>query len=205
MNLYELAHAILAVNGQPIDRMRFTKTIYFVHKELVRKGKMKAQDITYIRLPLGPVPTGFLDLTGEHRDIKLRPIPAHILYAAEEYYVESTPEQPATEIAAIIKRLLQLLKAHSTTELVIASQDPSWLAHQNGEEYTISSADLRNTFPLPHIRLKIRIKRQPNHLGALQAHLLRGMLNDIVKESTDLEYPDENSPENQSGNPEQQK
>ena len=198
MNLYELSKAILAVSQQPIDRVRFTKTIYFIHKELIRKGQMKPEDIPYLRLPLGPVPANFLNLTREHPDIKLRPIPTHILYVAEEYYIEPNTESISEDVVPIIQRLLQLLKTHSTTELVIASQDPSWQNHQNGEEYVISPADLRNTSPLPHIRLKIHIKRrQPSHLGALQAHLLRGMLEDIVKESTDLEYPDETPPHDQ--------
>ena len=51
MNLYELSKAILAVSQQPIDRVRFTKTIYFIHKELIRKGQMKPEDIPYLRLP----------------------------------------------------------------------------------------------------------------------------------------------------------
>jgi len=190
MNLYELAKIILILNDQPIDRIRFAKTIYFVHKELIRKSKMKPEDIAYLRLPLGPVPAGFMSLTADHSDIKIRSIPASILYAAEEYYINQTTEV-SPEIAEPTKRILQLLRSHSTPELVISSQDQSWQNHQNGEEYLISAADLRNTFPVPHIRLRIRIKKQPDHLGALQAHLLRGMLNDIVKESTDLEYPDE--------------
>ena len=59
-------------------------------------------------------------------------------------------------------------------------------------------------FPFPQIRIKIRIKRKKpsSQAGALQANLLRGMLKDIVQESTDLEYPDQ--PDTDKSTPKQE-
>lgn len=57
MNLYQLSKTILLLNKAPINKVRFARVIYFVHKELIRKKFMSAEDIAYIRSPLGLSPT----------------------------------------------------------------------------------------------------------------------------------------------------
>ncbi len=196
MTLPELATAILWLNQAPISRIRFTKTIYFVHKELVRKHLMTPEDITYLRLPLGPVPEGFMSLTMESLNIQVRPVSNHNLsYEAEEYVSAGVTSLQNLEtnppLRSAIVRTLAALNTHTTNELVKASYDPSWLTHPNGSRFHLSAADLKNTFPFSQIRIKIRLRRpRRNDIGALQATLLRGMIDDIVRESTDLEYPD---------------
>lgn len=208
MKLQELARLILSINSGPLNRIRFAKTIYFVHKELIRKGIMRSEDVAYIRSPLGPVPDGFLTLSLSPYII-LRKTNAPLSFDAEEYLLN--PEQPETspplsiqvQSRPIIQKTLNLLNAHSTASLVEASHDLSWQQHLNGERYYIIPTDLKNTFPFSQIRIKIRIKtKKPvNPTGALQANLLRGMIHDIVKESTDLEYPDTQDQPEQASQP----
>lgn len=203
MGLYDLASLILILNHGPISRIRFSRTIYFVHKELTRKKLMRIDDIAYLRLPLGPVPEGYMTLASDHPDIVIRPIAGSGLsYEAEEFTLPDEPKSvdgsPNAEhaeqqqIQRIIQRTLLALQTHPTSELVSASHDQSWTYHKNGERYFLTPADLKNTFPFLNITLRFRLKRPTNNeIGLLQATLLRGMLNDIVRESTDLEYPDE--------------
>lgn len=205
MNLYQLSKTILLLNKAPINKVRFARVVYFVHKELIRKKFMSPEDIAYIRSPLGPIPEGLLKLTLEHPNIIASPASDRPSFAAEEYTINLSESEQAEEtlmleqyrdVLKATERTLKALSAYSTPELVEASHaDPSWNANFNGARYLITPADLKNPFPFATIRVKIRIKRPAsNELGALQANLLRGMMQDIVKESTDLEYPDEKSP-----------
>lgn len=201
MGLHDLATTILLLNHGPISRVRFSRTIYFVHKELVRKKLMQLDDIAYLRLPLGPVPEGFMTLAIDLPNIIVQPIASPTLsYEAEEFALSDTEKsldstsQNPQQLYHVVEKTLAALKTHSTSELVAASHDQSWLAHANGERYFLTTTDLKNTFPFITISLRFRIKRPANNeIGLLQATLLRGMLNDIVRESTDLEYPDEPS------------
>lgn len=200
MNLYELARTILLLNHSPINRVRFARIIYFIHKELIRKKFMSPEDIAYIRSPLGPIPEGLLHLALEHPNIITHPATGPS-FAAEEYAIDlsDTDETEETlmleqyrEVLKATERTLKALSPYTTPELVEASHaDPSWINNFNGARFFIAPADLKNPFPFTAIRIKIRVKPAPSELGALQANLLRGMMQDIVKESTDLEYPDQ--------------
>lgn len=205
MTLYELARIILLLNHHPISKVRFSRTIYFTHKELIRKKFMKIEDIAYVRSPLGPIPQGFLSLAHDYAEIVVKHNPTTSLsYATEEYAISTNPEsedetsmlEQYREILAAVEHTLGALQEYSTPQLVdISHYEPSWLEHSNGEIYYLTAADLKNTFPFSSFspkQLKIRLGRPKNNkIGALQATLLRGMIADIVKESTDLEYPDD--------------
>lgn len=210
MTLYELSKTILLLNKNPINKVRFARIIYFVHKELIRKKFMSSEDIAYIRSPLGPIPEGFLRLTLEHPNIITHPATGPS-FAAEEYAIKPTDADEAEEtlmleqyreVLKATERTLKALSPYTTPELVEASHaDPSWNTNFNGARFLITSADLKNPFPFVAVRIKIRVKPAPSELGALQANLLRGMMRDIVKESTDLEYPDHDTPDIKSSTP----
>lgn len=194
MNLKQLTNLVLNLSETPLTRIRLAKTIYFVHKELTRKKLMQSQDIAYIRLPLGPTPDGLSNIIANHPEIITRNITnTNLLYENTTFtsnQTQSTDYPP--EIANTTKKTIKLLQNYPTPHLVRASQDPSWFAHKNGESYHFTQTDLKNPFPNNPLGIKIHIKTTPkNEIGALQATLLRGMLTDIVKESTDLEYPDQ--------------
>lgn len=208
MNLYELARTILLLSNSPINKVRFARIIYFVHKELIRKKFMSPEDIAYIRSPLGPIPEGLFRLPLEHPNIITHPAMGPS-FAAEEYAIQpadagETEEtlmlEQYREVLKTVERTLKALSPYTTPELVEASHaDPSWTNNLNGTHFFITPADLKNPFPFIAVRIKIRVKPAPSELGALQANLLRGMMQDIVKESTDLEYPDQantNNPNN---------
>jgi len=192
MNLEQLTDLVLSLNEHPLTRIRLTKAIYFVHKELVRKKLMQLNDITYIRLPLGPAPAELPEIVLQHPNIIVNNIPSDLLYENKTYTLKSTehPDNISPKAISTIQKTLKLLENYRTPELVRASQDPSWFSHINGETYHLTPADLKTTLPTTPLRLKIHFKTTSNEIGALQATLLRGMLSDIVKESTDLEYPD---------------
>lgn len=191
MNLKQLTELVLSLNEAPLTRIRLTKAIYFVHKELVRKKLMTPQDITYVRLPLGPAPDGLPKLILDHPEIIIQDIPSNLLYENKTYTLNQTTTEAKPEIISNTQKILNLLKNYRTTELVHASQDPSWTVRKNGEKYHLTASDLKNTFPNPQLHFKIHIKTTHNNeTGSLQATLLRGMIADIVKESTDLEYPE---------------
>lgn len=206
MNLSQLASLVLALYEKPINKVRFAKAIYFCHKELIRKQLMSSQDIAYLRLPLGPVPEGFLLLPSSLPYILVHHLPSEKLSYNTEGYSLSLDNikdllQERTAESQIIHQTLSFFDQYSTPGIVEASHDPSWQKHRNGDTYHISTSDLKNPFPFPpKFQIKIQIKRpasstNSNELGLLQANLVRGMLQDIVQESTDLEYPDEPHPE----------
>lgn len=211
MNLYQLSKTILLLSKTPINKVRFARVVYFVHKELIRKKFMSPEDIAYIRSPLGPVPDGLLRLTREHPNIIASPASDHPSFAAEEYTLKLTDAEEAEETSMLeqyrevlkaVEHTLKALSLHTTPDLVAASHaDPSWINNFNGTRFFITSADLKNPFPFTAIRIKIRVKPAPTELGALQANLLRGMMQDIVKESTDLEYPDQANTDNRNNPP----
>lgn len=228
MKLHELASLILAIGGQPIRRVRFAKAIYFTHKALIAQKLAQISDLKYIRLPLGPVPDGFLTLATDFPDLITENADLLGQLSYESEFLSACPDPQALiakfdpKIVSSVQQTLSLLNTFSTPELVKHSQDPSWLTHFNGERYELTSLDLKNTFPvIPKSQKLFHSSKNPNNLlskitiklpqkfrlqlkihpdtplteiGALQANLLRGMLKDIVKESTDLEYPDEASP-----------
>lgn len=208
MNQLDLARIILLLIGRPVSKVRLARLIYFVHKDLIRKKLLTPHDILYIRSPLGPIPDGYTTLAMESEDIiAQRNTSSSLSYATEDYTVsEQTLEAEATlleqyrEMLGVIEKTLKILRPYTTPELIrISHNEPSWLAHHNGEIYQISTQDLKITFPEQKpLHLKINLiplndkpKTEANKIGAMQAHLLRGMIADIVKESTDLEYPND--------------
>ncbi len=220
MTLTELSHTILLLHKHAMSKVRLARVIYFVHKELVRKKLMQIEDISYIRSPLGPIPNGFATLADNHSNIiSRRSASINLSYDAEEYLVNRSEDEHDLETTMLeqyrdalkaIEHTLVALAKYTTPELVEASHhEPSWNAHSNGEIYYITNADLKVLFPFSVIlppNIRIRLNRAPaNKIGALQATLLRGMVADIVKESTDLEYPDDpntkNTPSPQNPHP----
>lgn len=206
MNLFSLARTILLVNHRPISKIRLGRVIYFVHKELIRKKLMRFEDITYLRSPLGPTPDGITSLTESRQIVSQHNQSSNLSYTNEEFALNEGGKQSDheeqmleqyQEVQRVIERTLIALSHYSTPELVeMSHHEPSWQNHLNGQSYFITPADLKITFPflssLRPLRIKIRFRSKPlqNKSGIMQANLLRGMISDIVKESTDLEYPD---------------
>lgn len=207
MDLFSLARTILLVNRRPISKIRLGRVVYFVHKELIRKKLMHFEDIAYLRSPLGPTPDGLAGLAQHQNIVSQHNESSDLSYTNEEFALGKNTNQTEQEeqmleqyqeVLRVIEQTLVALSNYSTPELVEASHhEPSWQSHLNGQSYFITPSDLKITFPflssLRPLRVKIRFRAKPlqNKSGIMQANLLRGMIHDIVKESTDLEYPDE--------------
>lgn len=183
-NLYELATRILLLEEIPLSKVRFAKTIYFVHKALIQKNILTDDYIQYYRMPLGPVPFGFMTLDSDYSDIITEKIPTGLSYNSILYSTISKRKEIDT-LNISIKNILNDLKNVSTSELIDSSHlDKSWVDNLNGTLYTMSKEDYDNKLPF---------NKSPsaavNEDQSIQANLVRGMVKDIVDESTDLEYP----------------
>jgi hypothetical protein len=189
MNLYELAKVILGIERDGLSKVRFAKTIYFVHKELVRRDIMAPQDIEYIRMPLGPVPNGFMQLEDMQHDIFTETLHSGLSYNSVNYRLRQRrffrPNLDKNPLYLSIKGIVDNLHDVSTSVLVEKShEESSWAMHKNGDIYLISIRDMKNQLPKRRNGQSSTFENQQ-----IQASLVRGMIEDIVSESTDLEYP----------------
>lgn len=189
MNLSELAITILRLEKKSISKVRFAKTIYFVHKELIRLGKATSKDIYYIRMPLGPVPDGFMKLELMNPVIQVVKEFTGLAYNTSQYSLQKKLFKRVgdTSLDADIKAILERLEPFTTSELVELSHlDESWKQNVNGITYAITPEDLKHKLPS---RKKLRNLSNEADDQLLQASLVKGMIADIVSESTDLEHP----------------
>lgn len=189
MNQYlnNLAKEILNNEPNGLSKVRFAKTIYFIHKGLTLKNLTQSDAMRFIRMPLGPVPVGFMDLHTDS-EIIIKTSSSSLAYNTETYLLKEYNEQFDKLHRETIASLVGTLRNVPTSELVeISHKDPSWNIHMNGSEYVISDEDLSNGLPNQDEakNLSPEIDEQ-----RIQAQLVEGMLHDIVEESTLLEYPD---------------
>jgi len=191
MNKYlrKLAMEVLRNCPDGLSKVKFAKIIYFVHKGLVNSKLSSANDLKFIRMPLGPVPVGFMSLSDDSAFNVSNVANTGLVYNSQIYKIKDGQNVSNNDdFSATVKKLFGQLNKLTTSDLVEKShQEPSWIEHPNGIEYFVSEADL--AMPLP--------KGTDVTLGGdddqrLQEKLVEGMLNDIVSGSTSLEYPDPN-------------
>lgn len=185
--LATLAQAILAGSPKGVSKVRFAKLIYLLHKSLVQSGKERPDRLEFQRLPLGPVPVGFFQLakTLAANDISIQTTSYGLSYDAEIYRLKSGAR--ASVYTAEVEHLLRLTERRATSDLVnYTHKEPSWLSNPNGATYYLSPADLKR---------KLRFapatdETQADEIQDMQASLVRGMIEDMVQESSSLEYPE---------------
>jgi len=183
--LKTLAKEILLYSEQPLAKVRFAKVIYFVFKSLVIHKKYKVTDLAFIRMPLGPVPYDFMNLS-EDSDFGVEESAVGLMYNRQSYYLKNKTQFKESSNADVIKAVLSKLSSFSTSSLVEYSHlDPSWINNVNGANYYINSDDLKQSLPKSGRPLDLIIDNQ-----LLQARLLSGAENDAVVDSTNLEYPE---------------
>lgn len=193
MDLTKITRIILIANEEPISIVRLPRVIYFIHKYLIKLKVMKAEDIKYTRRPLGPAPKELSKILANHKYFKVEDFDSPLSYNKHSYSIVKVRSflpyrKPKDDHELpIINELITKLRTISTSSLVdLAQSEPSWLGHSNGEEYYITDLDLES-----NSLEKLKINWTGESANLLQAKLIRGMLEDIVKESTDLEYPNE--------------
>lgn len=182
--LYNLAVEILKLYpGQ--SKVKFAKLIYFVHKEMVRSGQVKTNELSFVRMPLGPVPVGFMEL-GNRDGIEVSELKTSLLYNSQVYnYSGSEKPELSDAIISLAKNTLKHLTPMSTSDIVeLSHQEDSWKKLTNGDKFEISEKDLETVIPE-------NIKSSEENDSSLQEKLVSGMLSDIVASSTSLEYPED--------------
>lgn len=184
--LYTIAKDILLHEKNGISKVRFAKTLYFIHKELVRENKITSEELSFIRMPLGPVPYGFMDL---HLRKHIRTYISNnetLSYNTQIYAIKDSKEVNPSDFYQTVERVLKELNSFPTSQLVeLSHADPSWIQKRNGEQYEVTIEDLKVSLPkINTTKLSTEIDEQ-----RLQASLVSGMIDDIVEESTNLEYP----------------
>jgi hypothetical protein len=181
--LIDLAKRILCEVPDGLTKVRFAKILYFTNKYLVQNSLVEQTQLGFIRMPLGPVPVGFKTMSDP--DISVDEIPMSALSYDKQVYRLISGDTFSDNFQAMIKKALESLVNLSTSRLVeFSHQEPSWLSHVNGDEYFLEEADLRIDIPNVQGEGSVSLDDQK-----LQAKLVEGMLDDIVADSTALEYP----------------
>jgi len=187
MDMKRLARNILSLeNSHTLSKVRFAKTIYFVHKELIRNSLLSKDSIQYIRMPLGPVPLGFMELTKICPEITSAKHKTGLAYETENFSTEAIFDGSEQEKTVILGTLNTLRKFQTSNLVDTSHKDPSWLNHKNSEYYFITDDDMKNDLSILEAFF---VNTNDDEEDKMQASLVRGMLKDIVSESTKLEYP----------------
>lgn len=186
--LQRLAIEVLTNSQEGLSKVKFAKILYFVHKGLVKENLANNNELEFIRMPLGPVPKGFKDLTTDPFLTITEKRNNGLAYNSQVYTLKGGQKASSNrEFTKTVSELFHQLNKLSTSELVGKSHhEPSWLQNSNGAEYFLTAEDLE--IPLPQRTGKA--SAEDNY--KLQEKLVEGMLDDIVSSSTSLEYPKDN-------------
>ncbi|OGJ39254.1 MAG: hypothetical protein A3A82_00430 [Candidatus Pacebacteria bacterium RIFCSPLOWO2_01_FULL_47_12] len=186
--LNTLAKEILALLPRSISKVKFAKVIYFCFKDLVVTNYQDTNKIAFIRMPLGPVPDGFMDLEVD-KEIIITQESVGLTYDRQNYALAPNTIINLPEYSQRLKTFVSELDNLATSTLVtISHKEPSWLSLPNGQSYYISLEDLKLPLPQQHrntTNLSDQLDQQ-----LLQARLINGMKLEIVQDNTALEYPD---------------
>lgn len=181
----KLTKEILAVSNKPIAKVRLAKIVYFSFKELVMAGYYQPEDLAFIRMPLGPVPCDFYDIIQKDDDITITTTNIGLSYNRENYSLKPgiNVESPYLNL---LSRVFNKLDHYPTSSLVeISHNDSSWSGNRNGNVYYVSKNDLIHFKGIKVSKLSEDIDDQ-----LIQSKLVKGMKEEIVKDSSSLEYPD---------------
>lgn len=188
MNTYLTSLAKYLLSFEPkegISKVRLAKLIYFAHKGLVQQGLSKIDELKFIRMPLGPVPLDFKALSGES-SFATRQVATTLSYNKQVFMLNDDFVVENDFRYEYVKNLYKQLRTLSTSTLVAEShKEPSWQKYHNGDEYFMEKDDV--LLPLP-LTTGAKVSQEVEN-QLLQARLVEGMLDDIVEESTLLEYP----------------
>lgn len=182
--LKQLVFNVLKESNLDIPKVRLAKMTYFTYKYLVSINKYKLDQLKFIRMPLGPVPVGFMDLAKD--DIfSVRESTTGLIYNRQLFSLKNK-NISSLEYNFDLSRFIKKLENYPTNKLVeLSHQDISWKNHNNGDEYFITDNDVAKS--TPNRRKKVIKTKIDDQL--IQANLVEGMKNDAIEDSTYLEYP----------------
>lgn len=186
--LKQLAINILLRSETSLSKVRFAKVIYFVFKYAVASDNNAPSDLRFARMPLGPVPVGFMELNSDP-EFKIEETSTGLMYNRQNYYLTDKSSHVSDNFNFNLDDLITKIEHFSTSELVeLSHQDSSWINHRNGEEYFINPDDLKKLLP----RKSKPISSSEIDDQLVQARLVVGMEDDAVADSTFIEYPEVN-------------
>lgn len=181
-----LAKEILSLEPEGFSKVHFAKVIYFVEKGLILDNLSKQSNLGFTRMPLGPVPVGFMEIKSD-ADFTITTELTGLSYNKELYKANQDSLAPTSNRTNAIQGVLSKIRGLTASQLVeFAHEEPSWINNPNGKDYFISDEDLKVPLPVKNgHRIDASLEEQK-----LQSKLMEGMLRDIVIDSTMLEYPD---------------
>lgn len=181
----KLTKEVLAVSSKPISKVRLAKMVYFSFKELVLAGYYQLDDLAFIRMPLGPVPCDFYDILLTDDDIEITTANVGLSYNRESYSLKPGVRVNSPYLS-FLRQIVSQLDQYPTSSLVeISHNDSSWLGKTNGATYFVSKSDLAHFKGMKIMKLLDGIDDQ-----LIQSKLVKGMKEEIVKDSSALEFPD---------------
>lgn len=184
--LRDLARQILATSESGVSKVKLAKLIYLTHKWLIQNDMAKKNDLEYIRMPLGPVPSNFGSISKdpaiEIREENVGLSYNRVIFFLKKKYVGKIERNGAEEV------IIKLNKFPTSTLVNYTHSEPSWMKHVNGSVYKISKQDIKR--PILKLVRKRNITKE-NDSQRLQGHLVNGMIDEIVDTSTSLEYPED--------------
>lgn len=181
----KLTKEILAVSAKPISKVRLAKLVYFSFKELVMAGYYQLDDMLFIRMPLGPVPLGFYKILSNDTDIEVTTTDVGLSYNRENYSLKMGVNIRSS-YSPFLSQIVTQLDQYPTSSLVeISHSDASWLGNPNGKTYSIAKEDLTHFKGINMAKLTDEFDNQ-----LIQSKLIKGMKEEIAKDSSALEYPD---------------
>lgn len=179
-----LIEYVLSCYPQGLSKVRLAKILYLSHKRLCKLNLIQSEALKFTRLPLGPVPIFMEDLKNNNMIIIEHELTG-LSYNRQVYRIKAAVPLTEGNIAIAIRDLNSKLKPFQTSQLVeYTHREPSWIKHTNGQEYFIEEDDLKRRLPAKHKHISAEADEQ-----LLQALLVDGMLDEIVSDSTSLEYP----------------
>lgn len=186
-----LAKIVLEIIGSPIPKVRLAKLVYFAFKELVSANVVNIQDMSFVRMPLGPVPHGLFPNIDIDSEVKISITNVGLSYNRQSYSLLNLKKNNIIfEETRILKDRLAIINGYPTSTLVECSHnDDSWKSHINGDTYCISKLDINNNQFAINASLKDEIDSTLDD-QLVQSKLVDGMIDDIVKDSSSLEFPD---------------
>jgi uncharacterized phage-associated protein len=200
LTLDKLLVAILFLQPEGIARVRLAKLTYLVYKGLLQKkyDSLTGKEIVFVRMPLGPVPQELKEVLATAKFGSKRE-KIGLSYNRQVFYLV-TKEKPSKTLVQAVDEILEQISYLSSGEMVeYCHHEPSWRACKNGEDWVISEDDLKRWLPQSKHLFGFGWKKGESARKInptlddqfLQARLIDGMLEEIIEESTLLEYPEE--------------
>ena len=183
-----LAKRVLAAVGTPVPKVRLAKLVYFSFKELILANLAKPEELAFIRMPLGPVPSDLFPQIENDAEVVVTQTDIGLTYNRQSFALNSDIQFTNDSVLDLLREKVSLFNKYPTSTLVEKShQDLSWINNINGTRYTVDKQDL---VPFVATSTANRITDAFDD-QLVQSKLIAGMEDEIIKDSSALEFPEQ--------------